>query len=219
MPAWIEQLQRLIQDPQLLEKRQQLRLGYSPQLSYGRHFSPPGIAAKPAAVMVLMQLPNAEADWTQCTIPLTVRPKHLPDHPGQVSFPGGRVESGEDHRQAAIREFEEELGVPFSGSIVASLLPIWVFNSDYALLPILAFDVGPLEYQPSTDEVDRMIHFPVCQLLETQLHKSEISRGLIRWKAKVFRYQDDEIWGATAIVLGELAAILRELKSSEMVQA
>lgn len=216
-PLWLIRLQSLIQSPELLPSRQLLRARYSPELAYGRHFSPPSPQAKPAAVMVMLQLPSIDADWKEATIPLTVRPNHLPDHPGQISFPGGRVEFGEDHLQAAVREFEEELGVSrFPGTMVDQLQPIWVFNSDYWLVPFLSVHLGPIDYRPCDYEVARLIHMPVNELLHgDDRRQGNYSRGSVHWRANAFRCGEDLVWGATGIVLGDLAAILRELASQE----
>lgn len=212
LPAWASSLQEILAGEQCLPDRQSWRAAFSPQLSYGRHFSPPGPSAKPASVMILMQLQHAKDDWTDATIPLTVRPAHLPDHPGQISLPGGRVEVGEDTLSAATREFEEELGVSaFPGQVLGELQPIWVFNSDYHLTPFVAVHAGQLMYQPCHHEVDRLIHFPVRELLTATEHVGNFTRGSVNWQARYFPCGLDKVWGATAIVLGELAAILRAL--------
>lgn len=211
-PTWVDQLQNLIASPHLMSERQKWRAKYSPQLSYGRHFCPPGPFAKPAAVMVMLQIEGNSEDWKQGTIPMTVRPTHLPDHPGQISFPGGRVERGENELQAAGREFEEELGVKrFPGRVLGQLQPLWVYNSDYILTPFVSVFFGSIQYHPCEHEVARLIHFPVSELLSATTHIDHIFRGSVSWKTNVFRHGDDNVWGATGIVLGELAAILRTL--------
>jgi 8-oxo-dGTP pyrophosphatase MutT (NUDIX family) len=168
----------------------------------------------------MLQVQDDTENWKQATIPLTVRPTHLPDHPGQISFPGGRVESGESDLQAATREFEEELGVkPFPGRVIGQLQPIWVYNSDYILTPFVSVFSGPIQYHPCEHEVARLIHFPVTELLSSTTHVSRISRGSVSWDTNVFRYGDDNVWGATGIVLGELAAILRTLPNEKVTTA
>jgi 8-oxo-dGTP pyrophosphatase MutT (NUDIX family) len=210
---WVQRLEDLLQADELFEERQRLRSRYSPRLSYGRHFSPPGPFAKPAAVMVLLHQPEPDCDWRDCSIPLTVRPDYLPDHPGQISFPGGRVEEGESYVQAAVRELEEELGITkFTGNVVGSLSPIWVFNSDYRLQPFVAVHVGELNYIPCQHEVARLIQLPLRTLLAKADNESkQFSRGSVHWQANVFQHENDIVWGATAIVLAELAAILRRM--------
>lgn len=216
--AWVRRLELLSQAKDLSEQRQQLRSRYSPRLSYGRHFSPPGPFAKPAAVMVLLHQTDPDGDWRDCSIPLTVRPDHLPDHPGQISFPGGRVEEGESYLQAALRELQEELGaLVFQGDVLGSLMPLWVFNSDYKLRPFLAVHVGELNYDPCQHEVARLIQLPVRALLsESDNQSQQFSRGSVHWQANVFQHEDDVVWGATAIVLAELAVILRRLDQDEL---
>jgi 8-oxo-dGTP pyrophosphatase MutT (NUDIX family) len=211
-------LEALLQAEDLFEQRHRLRSLYSPKLSYGRHFGPPEPDAKPAAIMVLLHQPDSDCDWRECSIPLTVRPDHLPDHPGQISFPGGRVENGESYLQAAQRELEEELGtVNFHADVIGSLMPIWVFNSNYKLRPFLAVHVGELNYDPCQQEVARLIQFPIRLLLSSVDDQSrQFSRGSVHWQANVFQHEEDVVWGATAMMLAELAAILRRLDRDEL---
>src|SRR4051812_45028633 len=80
---------------------------YAPELSYGRHTSVPLVDVKRGAVLCLF-FPTA-GDWS---LVLTERTSHLSSHAGQISFPGGRIERDETPEQAALREYEEELGLP-----------------------------------------------------------------------------------------------------------
>ena len=187
-----------------LKTRHAGRMRFSPSLSYGRHFSPPAPTAKQAAVMIMLEA--SESGWT---IPLTERPKHLPDHPGQISLPGGRVEEGESHLEAACREFAEELGTNiFPGELVGELQSIYVYNSDYFVRPFVAVCDRRLTYAPCEREVERVIHLPVDHLLDdSRLSRQEFQRGKASWHSSTIHCDEALIWGATAIILGEFARI------------
>lgn len=181
------------------------RSRFSPSLSFGRHFCPPLPTARPAAVMIMIE--PRDGQWV---IPLTVRPNHLPDHPGQVCLPGGRVEAGESTLEAAEREYCEELGVAaFPGRTLGRLQSIYVYNSDYLMTPCVAVSDRAQTYLPNTDEVASLVFLPVADLLCRDLHvvKSH-QRGLVTWTALGIEVEGVHVWGATAIVLGELAAVL-----------
>lgn len=195
-------------DPTLRKLRHRGRSGFSPSLSYGRHFGPPSVTAKQAAVMIAIE--PREAVWS---IPLTVRPNQLPDHPGQISLPGGRLEGQESHLEAAHREFAEELGATLTGRVVGELQPIYVFNSDYYVRPFVAVCDQQLNYRPCRQEVERVIHLPLNVLRDATLHSQRcFSRGLMHWRARVISYGNDLIWGATAVILGELAVVLQDAR-------
>jgi 8-oxo-dGTP pyrophosphatase MutT (NUDIX family) len=193
--------------------RQLARQRCAPELSYGRHFAPPFSDAKPAAVMVLLHQTDSHTSWLDCQIPLTVRPLDLIDHPGQVSLPGGRCQPNETALSAAQREFEEELGVPyFPGSVIGQLSPLWVFNSHHWLQPFVAVYQGPLPMDPCPREVAEVIHLPVRSLLDRlQTSMGDFSRGQLHWQSACFYVGQRPVWGATAIVLAEMAAVLHEL--------
>lgn len=183
------------------------RSRFSPSLSFGRHFCPPLPTARPAAVMIMIE--PRDGQWV---IPLTVRPNHLPDHPGQVCLPGGRVEAGESTIEAAEREYCEELGVAaFPGRTLGQLQSIYVYNSDYYMTPCVAVSDRAHPYLPNPDEVASLVYLPVADLLCRDLHvmKSH-QRELITWTALGIEVAGVHVWGATAIVLGELAAVLSQ---------
>lgn len=148
-------------------------------------------------------------------IPLTVRPSHLPDHPGQVCLPGGRIESGESAQQAAEREFCEELGMTeFPGETLGPLQSIYVYNSDFHLTPFIAIcDHTPL-YSPSPDEVEQVIRLPLEALHDPAAISTELrSRGSMQWNSPGIGVEGHHVWGATAIVLGEVAGLLAVARS------
>jgi ADP-ribose pyrophosphatase YjhB (NUDIX family) len=156
----------------------------------------------------MIMLEASESGWT---IPLTERPKHLPDHPGQISLPGGRVEEGESHLEAACREFSEELGTTtFPGECVGELHSIYVYNSDYFVRAFVAVCDQRPAYTPCEREVERVIHLPIEHLLDdSRPIRQEFWRGKANWHSSTIHCDEALIWGATAIILGEFARILR----------
>jgi 8-oxo-dGTP pyrophosphatase MutT (NUDIX family) len=194
-------------DPSLLAARQAARTTFSPSLAYGRHFGPPAPSARRAAVLVMLE-PRA-GQWT---IPVTVRPDYLPDHPGQISLPGGRLEAGESHQQAAEREFLEELGCAVEADqIVGELSPLYVYHSDYLVRCFVAISPRTFAYQPCPQEVAKVIHLPLvdlCSCSASPATRGEFTRGLAQWSAPVIPSGEAVIWGATAMILAELKPIL-----------
>ncbi len=192
---------------ELMAARQRARATYSPGLAYGRHFGPPAPSARPAAVLVMLE--RRSGQWV---IPVTVRPDHLPDHPGQISLPGGRLEAGESFQQAAEREFHEELGCRVKPEqLLGELSPLYVYHSDYFVRPFVAISPTPNKYQPCPREVSRILYLPLASLCSSSpVATREFTRGLAAWSAPVIHSGDAIIWGATAIILAELIPLLSQ---------
>lgn len=188
-----------------LAERQAARQAFSPGLAYGRHFGPPPPTARQAAVVAMIE--PRDGTWT---IPVTVRPDYLHDHPGQVSLPGGRLEAGESHQQAAEREFIEELGCQLApGQIIGELLPLYVFRSDYYVRSFVAISDRALHYTPCLCEVARVVHVPLAAIaLASNVPPQVFSRDGVFWTAPAIRIDDTTIWGATAMILAELPVLL-----------
>ncbi|MHB8899199.1 MAG: NUDIX hydrolase, partial [Thermoguttaceae bacterium] len=109
--------------------------------------------ARRAAVLALLY--PIDGRWH---LPLTLRPQHLPDHAGQVSLPGGAVESGETPQEAAVREFHEELGAEdLEPRILGALSPIYVQVSNYRVDPLVAACDRRPRFVPNGAEVDRVL--------------------------------------------------------------
>jgi len=189
----------------------------APELAYGRHRGPAPESARRAAVAITI----LRRDDGSMFIPLTVRPKSLKHHGGQVSLPGGKVEFGESDLQAAAREFHEEMGVALDDVVCCgSLPPIYVYASDNLVSPMVLVAAAPSgPWKPDLLEVDRVIELPL-EVLELKRSKVKVTRtrqvvhnaevvGQFRFRAPAFRHGEDRIWGATAMLLAELADLLR----------
>ena len=176
------------------------------ELSYGRHTGDPPHGAKQAAVVAPLY-----AQGTDWYILLTVRSRRLANHSGQISLPGGAVERGESSHGAALREFEEELGVASSGLQVAGRLStVYVFASNFHVTPWVAFmDGRPTDVRPNPDEVSRVLEVPLSELsVPSSRGSSIITRGALRFRAPHYAWKDHRIWGGTAMILSELLTVL-----------
>lgn len=179
----------------------------SPQLSYGRHAGPPPHTARSAAVMLLLFRRGNR--WH---LPLTERPKSLAHHGGQISLPGGAIDPGESSQAAAQRELDEELGIGREFEPVGRLGDCYVFASDFLITPwIAATGLEPV-WQPNATEVQSVVELPLDLLLdEHAVGRLTIERGPLMFHAPCLKVGSARVWGATCIVLGELAAVLRFL--------
>jgi 8-oxo-dGTP pyrophosphatase MutT (NUDIX family) len=174
---------------------------FAPELSYGRHFGPAPATARAAAVLVLLFRRGGR--WH---VPLTERPTTLLHHGGQISLPGGTVEPGESAAQAAVRELAEELGTEVQGDMIGQLQDCYVYASDFLVTPWLASTNEQVIWSPHTGEVARVLELPLDVLLDPQsVGNITIQRGPRSFRAPCFRFGEDCIWGATAIILDELA--------------
>lgn len=203
-------------DPQQLESELRRRLdpsrrtpaecpSFCPELTYGRHRGPATPDFRPAAVVVLLYPHDGE--WH---LPLTLRPKHLNDHAGQISLPGGAKEPGETDEQCALREMDEELGVASAGiHVVGRLSELFVYASNFLVQPFVAVTAGTPEFLPNPIEVDELLEMPIVHLFDAANYGSHtITRRAIAFKAPSILYRNHHIWGATAMILSELTSVL-----------
>jgi 8-oxo-dGTP pyrophosphatase MutT (NUDIX family) len=177
------------------------------EMSFGRHFGPPRHDARRAAVMALFYFHDDE--WR---LPLIVRPPESLHHANQVSLPGGAIEQGEDAKDAALRELEEELGVPRARvRVLGALSPLYVFTSNHYVEPFVGHLPGEMEFDLNSLEVARLLEVQLMHLLQpesrTVIERQE--RG-VRAKAPAYHWDGEMIWGATCIILAELVAVVRE---------
>jgi 8-oxo-dGTP pyrophosphatase MutT (NUDIX family) len=177
----------------------------APQLSYGRHRGPAGPGVRSAAVIALLY--PARGQWL---MPLILRPASMTDHAGQISLPGGRIDDGESAPDCALRELQEELGVPTGQvRVLGPLAPTFVFASNFTVTPFVGTCRARPNFSPNPSEVERLFELPLEHLVEAScLGDCLIQRGRLQFRAPTIVAEEFDIWGATGVILGELIPLL-----------
>ena len=144
------------------------------------------------------------------TVLLTQRNDHLRDHPGQISFPGGRVEKSDlSPEHTALREAEEEIGLSPRPVEIVGFLPEYCTVTGYRITPVVGFLTPPFELRPDPSEVAEVFEVPLSFLLNPsnhERHSREDPNGTRHFFAVSYgRYF---IWGATAGIIVTLAQAL-----------
>jgi 8-oxo-dGTP pyrophosphatase MutT (NUDIX family) len=184
------------------------RFRFVPQLGYGRHRGPAPPQARPAAVVVLVY--PRDARWF---MPCTLRSQTLSAHAGQVSLPGGAVESGESAETCGLRELHEEIGVRAAQvSILGALSPIYVYRSGFFVQPFVAVASETPAFELNPAEVEQLLEIPVEELLDASRYgRMWIVRQSLCYETPCFHCGDHRIWGATLKVLGEFLDLAHDL--------
>lgn len=187
---------------------------FEPVPRHGRRYDLIPAEARPAAVLLLLY--SHLGRWH---LPLTLRPSTLPLHGGQVSLPGGAVEPGENSREAAVREFHEELGAAGHPiEILGRLSPIYVELSNFRVDPWVAVATGrpPMEINPT--EVEQLLEVPLVHLTDpTNFGCHQRTRRGQPYSAPHFAWAEYQIWRATCMILGEFVTLLEEPALREVV--
>lgn len=134
------------------------------------------------------------------------RPSNMRSHPGQVAFPGGKIDPGEDAVEAALREANEELGIHADDVTVIGASDTYRTGSGYAITPVVAVVPPDIELNPSPTEVAQWFEAPVDFVFDAANHT--VHSGF--WQGRERRYieimwQQHRIWGVTAGIIANLA--------------
>jgi 8-oxo-dGTP pyrophosphatase MutT (NUDIX family) len=155
-------------------------------------------ALKPAAVLLLIVNHPQEP-----TVLLTQRTTHLSAHAGQIAFPGGRYDANDNTpERTALRETEEEVGIPPERVEILGRLPEYLTSTGFAVTPVVGWAEPPVTYRADPHEVAEVFEVPLRFLLDTRNHRYESAffKGRMRhyW---AMPYGERFIWGATAGML------------------
>lgn len=135
---------------------------------------------------------------------LTRRRADLRRHAGEVSFPGGRQDPGEDLRTTALREAEEEIGLPRGEvDVVGALSPVLTIATGYAVYPFVGLLEAGREWVLSPREVDEVIELSLTDL-RAGYGRRRMQRHGITFRTQVYEVGDVFVWGATARILNDL---------------
>jgi 8-oxo-dGTP pyrophosphatase MutT (NUDIX family) len=155
---------------------------------------------RPAAVLVPI------VDHPEPTVLLTQRAQHLPDHPGQVSFPGGKIDKGDaDPRASALREAEEEIGLDRAYVEPLGYLDLYMTTLGYRIVPVIARVKPGFSLKLNISEVDATFEVPLIFLMD----QNNVQRHSRDWQGMTRHYYaitfgERYIWGVTAGILRNL---------------
>jgi 8-oxo-dGTP pyrophosphatase MutT (NUDIX family) len=189
----IDRLIRALQRPAGESSDFDLNPGISPS---------PGPALREAGVLVPV--------WIRPDGPrllLTKRASHLKHHPGQIAFPGGKVDAGDASPQAAaLREAMEEIALPpHLVQVVGPIAPHTTVTG-FRMMPYLALVRDDFDPKPEAGEVAEVFTVPLSHVLAPAHYRVEQRRWMGRWRRYyAVPYGPYYIWGATAMILRRLA--------------
>jgi 8-oxo-dGTP pyrophosphatase MutT (NUDIX family) len=155
----------------------------------------------PAAVLV------AVVDRAAPSVILTLRPETMRKHPGQISFPGGRIDPGDAGPiAAALREAEEEIGLPTAAVEVIGLADLYRTVTGFEVTPVIGVVPPDLPITPQPGEVAAVFEAPLAFLLDPGNHRVRE----VEWQGRLRSYYEiswgeRRIWGATAAMIVNLS--------------
>jgi 8-oxo-dGTP pyrophosphatase MutT (NUDIX family) len=161
--------------------------------------------ARDAAALLLLY-PRSD----DVAVPLTVRAQGLARHAGQISLPGGATDPGETLSEAALREASEEIGVdPSSVRILGELTPVHVLVSGFTLHPVVGVTDRRPQFVAAPHEVDEILEVSLNDLRDaSRIRRGSRIREGVAVEYPYFNLLGREVWGATAMVLGEFICLI-----------
>lgn len=167
----------------------------------------PPVASPPEARYAVL-VPLYEDEEGTNRIIFTRRPEHMRTHPGDVVFPGGGREEGEDAVATAKREAWEEVRLPPENvaEILGGLTPVTTRDRTRLIVPVVAKIERPEELIADPSEVESIIEPPIDHLLDDSRWVTQNWHGHDLW---FYEFEEGTLWGATAFMVRELLGFLR----------
>lgn len=158
---------------------------------------------KHSSVLLLLFVENNELN-----VCLIKRPAHMKHHAGQIALPGGRIEKGETALETALRETEEEIGIPKEQiEILGTLSELYVQVSRFQILPFVGWLHKKPEFNICKNEVEKTISFPLKNM-KNNLKEVELKTITGILKVPCIQFEEEIIWGATAMILSEFYDVI-----------
>lgn len=175
------------------------------QLSHHKFLSFSHGESKKACVMV----PIVIEDDTPFLL-LTKRTDRVEHHKGQISFPGGMVDDCDESANAtALREVEEEIGIPSTAITILGRLDDIHIPSGFVVTPIVGYIRSLTTLKPSPDEVSEVLLIPLEKFFDLSLRRTEMRelKGVVR---QIYLYDvwKEPVWGATAFIIKQFVDII-----------
>ena len=194
--------------PWMLDLRQRLGRSWPARPLVSERLESAGtVPLRPAAVLIPLYV-REKALWTL----FTKRTDLVEHHKGQISFPGGGKHAADATLwETAVRETEEEIGVPRKGVRNLGALPRLVTVTEFEVAPFVGAIPYPVTFAPRPGEVESIIEVPLAYLLDPMV----VEERPVKWKGKdvmtlVYHYKGHAIWGATARILADLLTVMRD---------
>jgi 8-oxo-dGTP pyrophosphatase MutT (NUDIX family) len=140
----------------------------------------------------------------------TRRTDDLSRHPGEISFPGGLPHVGDlGLRETALRETEEELGLPRAAvDVLGAFAPVCTRVSGILIVPFVGMLAGRPSFTPNVSEIAAVLEYPIARLADAE-REIELPDGEGVHRGYAYEMPQNRIWGATARILHDLIEILR----------
>ena len=175
------------------------------------HLPEPGVIPRRGAVLLALY-----AHQQTLFVPLTVRSSALRHHRGEIALPGGAIDASDTSPiAAALREAHEEIDLdPKQVQIWGTLSDVYIRPSNFLITPVVGWLTQQPLLHPAQDEVAEILHLPVFHLLNAQA--LVVEEWTLRDEAVMvpfYHWQQYKIWGATSIVLSQLAARIEQAQA------
>ncbi|MGQ8338423.1 NUDIX hydrolase [Sunxiuqinia sp. A32] len=143
---------------------------------------------------------------------LTKRNPSMNSHPGQISFPGGKIEEGESPELTALRETEEEVGIsPLKVKLLGMLSELYIPASRFNIFPYVGWLEEKPEFVLNKEEAEKILLFPITESNKNkEIQEIELETVTGPLTVPYYPFEGEIIWGATAMILAEFFDLLHE---------